>query len=245
MEEHQQVTLVSVAFESDGAFLERFPRMLAYYTPAQQVAKHVVVLNCETREGRQRAEKSFGSLPWLVDFFQEPFNRCDLPAYNDAIALVQTPVWIGISPDTRLFDHVWIPRLRQTFEGMIGLVGPPGPCADLGPKDVEHPQWGWVPRLLVERNLPFDSAAHVQTWCFAVRTDAFKDVGGFWETPEKKVFGKGDLIAAEVYLSVSMRQKGYEVAPRRYPMHHYGTRGADNLAVIEQFDRARGWEYPF
>lgn len=240
---YQPVTLLTAVYPSDGAFLERLPRVLRWYTTPSSVAKHFVILNDTCQPFVRRVEANFGDLPWPVEFFAEPYNRYDTPAYNDVQSLIKTPQFIVVSPDTRLIQQNWVEAFFTGLHYETGLVGPQGPGWNITPQNYAQSDWGWIGRLLVERNIPFDHCLHVQTWCFLAVSEVFRAIGGFWEAPAGTPVGKGDLIAAEISLSVKARAAGFGLSHLVPRMFHYGTRGADQMteAHLEALDRERGF----
>lgn len=243
---HQPVTLVTVTHPICGAFLERFPPVLKYFTNPLQVHKQFVVINhglVEDPRFAQRVQENFDALPWPVEFVDTHQNRWDLPACNDLRELIPTDYWVMVSPDTRLMTPDWLDDFMGAFtDETVALVGPEGPARGLTPQRArEDPDWGWIGRLLLDRGLDFDETRHVQTWCFAMQQRAFREVGGFWER-EGGAEGKGDVITAEIYLSVALRSRGWSVVYHTPPLHHYGTKGGTvQIAELDDFDRQMGF----
>jgi len=189
-------------------------------------------------------------------------NINDLPAYNELARSCKTKYFMAINPNTRItgpFDAQ--PALSLFIDDpelmLVGHNGPSVKFVDVSPCGVGG--WGWVPRLLVERdmNQPEDiNTAHVQTWFFFADCEKFLQVGGFdirnrrfdlrWPDdrfPEKPLdlLDKGNLIAAEIELSVRAVRLGFHIAFLTMPFYHYFSHGQQaTVKGLDEGDAGRG-----
>jgi len=188
-------------------------------------------------------------------------NLYDLPAINEAMRLIKTEFVFYLNSHTRVFAPVDFQEMIEIFNCFpnAAMFGNPGPCLSAKaatPDGVSG--WGWVPRLLVEREF-FESmdedTAHVQTWAFLTKPEIFFEIGGFrirtrrfdmrWPErrfePQPFCGDKGDLIAAEIEFGVRARRMGFQLLyPRSamdFPFYHYpsGLTRAEILRLETRF----------
>jgi len=243
-----KVDLVTVTCGTWETYTERLIRMLSYFTEPDEIECWIICDNDSSDAARLRAcHNSWASLSIVPVYAVE--NIGDLPRYNRLLRDVCTsPLVICISTDCRVFGDDWVRKFVAPFErdASIAMVGYPGPGHNMGPAHAD-PQiggvWHWIPKLLADRGIPFDTCEHVQTHCFAVRRDAFLDVGGFW-TPEADFLNKGHLIAGEIAMGVKLRQAGYKLSYEPPHVYHYGN-AAQSAEALDSFDRVAGWSIPW
>jgi len=240
-------TLITVTHDNWPVYMPRLIRMVEYYTSPDDIDHWIVCDNDSGDRGRLARHKFV--LPTEKVFARE--NLGDLPRYNALMEDVITEVAVFISPDVRIFSDTWIDTFVRPFEdARVGMVGAIGPGENLG-ADCITPEtggpWHWVPRLLTERDIPLDTARHVQTHCFAVRTAAFGEVGGFRDCgfamvrlmPPKKC-----LMAFEVAFSVALRAAGWKLSGAHPRVHHYGS-GLRRESEMDEIDAKYDLEVEF
>lgn len=240
-------TLITVTHNDWDVYVPRLIRMVEYYTGLDDIDYWIVCDN-DSDDWEQLCYYEFGLHVCKVLADE---NLGDLPRYNVLMEDVTTEVAVFISPDVRIFSNTWIDTFVRPFEDpTIGMVGVIGPGGNLGP-DCITPEtggaWHWVPRLLTERHIPLDTARHVQTHCFAVRTEAFRRVGGFRDCGfimARKMPPKKCLIAFEVAFSVALRAAGWLLSSACPRMHHYGG-GLRAEVEMDEIDARYGWEVDF
>jgi len=217
--------------------------MVEHYTRPADIDRWLFCDN-DSRNGQKLRDHEFG-LPITRLLYTE--NIGDLPRYNKVMELVSTEFVVFISTDIRLFTSDWLKVFLAPFaDPKVGIVGALGPGSTMGPAHADPGvgrEWHWIPKLLVDRGIPFETCGHVQTHCFAVRTEAFNEVGGFW-VPEKDFLIKGHLIAGEIAFSVKLRKAGWTMSHRHPPMYHYGNQ-AGSEAELDAFDASRAWSVDF
>jgi GT2 family glycosyltransferase len=236
------VTLITVTYAEWHTYTKRAIRMVEHFTDPNEIELWIVCDNGSPYKEELEAHEF--SLPVVKVYADE--NVGDLPRYNALMELVTTDYAVVISPDVRIFSNDWLGKLIAPFsDESVAIVGPPGPGAEMTPSHAgsKGGSWHWVPKLLVDRDIPFDTCEHVQTHCFAVRTGAFRDVAGFW-TPEGEYTDKGHLMAGEISLSVYLRAAGWKLSNEYPRMHHYGS-AAQSEASVDAYDRNAKWEVPF
>ncbi len=236
-------TLVTVTYGTWHTYTARLIRMVEAYTRSGNISEWII---CDNNSGDiEHLNKCGFSLPVRLIAADENIN--DIPRYNRIMETVEDDFVIFLSTDMRLFGPGWVQEFLKSFQQSdVGIVGAPGPGGNMTKEHADPAvgrEWHWIPKLLVDRDIPFDICAHVQTHCFAVRTEAFRDAGGFW-VPEGEYGVKGHMIAGEISLSVRMRGCGWRLNHSPPRMHHYGN-AAKSCAELDNFDRSRGWRIDF
>jgi GT2 family glycosyltransferase len=216
--------------------------MVEYYTNPDDVHEWII---CDNNSSD--AEKLPTSISIPLRVWRAYENIGDLPRYNAVMPIIETDFAIFLSTDMRILSHDWVNEFMLPFEDhRVAIVGAAGPGAGMTPRHADPAvggEWHWIPKLLVDRGIEFTDCAHVQTHCFAVRTAAFRDVGGFW-ADESNFLSKENLIAGEISFSVKLRAKGWKMSHRHPAMHHYGNQAASQHS-LDEYDRSRGWEVNF
>jgi len=240
-------TLITLTHNNWDVYMPRFVRMVEHYTSSDDI-DHWIICDNGSQDKERLREHEF-TLPVTKVFAKG--NIGDLPRYTVLMEDVSTEVAIVISPDARIFSHDWIETFMRPFQDdEVGMAGIVGPGENLGP-DCITPEtggtWHWVPRLLTERDIPIDTARHIQTHCFAVRTEAFREVGGFRDCGFimiGKIPPKKCLIAFEVAFSVALRAAGWLLSGEHPRIHHYGS-GLRAEAEMDEIDAKYGLEVDF
>jgi len=251
-----KVSLFTVTY-NDTAYLSRLIESVDRFIPINSYREHIIWDNASSEEHRNYLLSLQNRKRWVIF---SPTNLHDLPAYNAGLQLVATPYVLCLNSHTRVIGPVNLDNFVQIWETLHqpAIMGPPGPVVryeQATPHGV--PGWGWVARLLVERDLllPGEDTAHIQTWAFFVSVDTFYWLGGFevrerrfdmrWpgiRFPKRPWSGdKGGLIAAEIFFSVNARRKGFKiVVAKHWPFYHYPS--GKTVTELEEIDRRLGFK---
>ena len=235
--------LITVTFDTWDNYTRRMIRMVEHFTKPDDIRCWTICDN-HSPDASRLMQRTF-KLPTVIVLGRE--NIRDLPRYNQLIEESRTEFIIAISTDVRLFQYDWVQRFLAPFQDRrVGMVGCPGPGKGMTPAHADPAvggKWNWVPKMLVDRNIPFDHCEHVQSHCFAVRRKAFMEAGGFW-IPEQDLFNKWNLIAGEVSLGPRLRAHGWKLNYDPPAMHHYGNRSKSE-EQLDLYDRTMNWEIAF
>jgi len=251
------VSLFTVTHNDSRTYLPRLIESVDRFVPKDSYLEHIIWDNASGQEHKDYL-LSLQSDKRRIIF--SSVNLHDLPAYNEGLRLVKTPYVLCLNSHTRVIGPVNLDNLVKIWEAIHqpAIMGPPGPVVryeQATPHGV--PGWGWIARLLVERDLlrPGEDTAHIQTWSFFLDVATFYWLGGFevreqrfdmrWPDkrfPERPWSGdKGGLIAAEIFFSVNARRKGFRiVVAKHWPFYHYPS--GKTAAELEEIDRRFGFE---
>lgn len=239
------ISLLTVT-HNEYVYIERFFRMLDEYVDIE--CQHLVFdMNSDLEFLSILAEHLSTRNPKIHRILvRNNTNLWDMPAYNRLLQYRAKELAIALSPDTRIQAGA-ISKCVDNWKSEYGIMGPNGGMGDLTPHHADPEiggEWHWVPRLLVERGVPFDNCGHIQTYAFMTSRGAWERSGGFWEPEDGVITGKGDLIAAEVSYSDRLRKAGYKpYAPSWWGQffHHYGNQALSEEDLIKE-DAIRGFE---
>ena len=238
-------TLVTITYNSWGVYTKRLIEMVEHFTSPDDISEWIFCDN-NSDDACCLARHRF-NLPTRRIFAED--NYGDLPRYNTLIPeFVKSDVAIIISTDCRIHSNTWVPEFVAPFEDdSVAMVGAVGPGKNMTPAHSDPAvggSWHWIPQSLLDRGLEFDTCHHVQTHCFAIRTAAFDQVGGFWEAQHPEKGNKGHLIAAEIEFSVRLRRAKWNLSHGMPFVYHYGN-GAKTRESLDEFDRAHNWRIDF
>jgi len=251
-----KVSLFTVTY-NDTAYLSRLIESVDRYIPKDGYLEHIIWDNAS---GKEHKDYLFSLQSKKRKVIFSSVNLYDLPAYNEGLKQVKTPYVLCLNSHSRVIGPVNLESFVRIWESTHrpAIMGPLGPIVryeEATPHGV--PGWGWIPRLLVERDLlnPGEDTAHVQTWAFFLDVATFYWLGGFEvreqrfdmrrpdkRFPERPWSGdKGGLIAAEIFFSVNARRKGFRIIiARHWPFYHYPS--GKTAAELEEIDRRFGFK---